>query len=457
MPNLPLGMNAKKRRSAWTPEIQVVNMIAERSETNAYGGFDHIQRPALTPFATVGSGPIRGVYRLAGSFGGDFFVASALEWYRVTSAGTPTLLGTLSGTDLVIQAASQTRILAAAGGIVRSYSGGAVTTVVIPDGRIIYSVAHLNGYFILTELDTARFYWIEPGQTDPDALSFATTESSPGAILKVERVGDELWFFKQEGVEVWAPTGDPDLPFQRQAGRNYERGCRARDTVCRFDNAVAWVGNDGMVYRADNSPVRISDHALEEQIRLSATGLLSAFSYIVDGHEMYVLRMEQGSWAYDASTQLISQFESYGRQQWRVQVGDFDTESPVVGDDTTNQLYRLDPTVANDNGQPMTRIISGGVGVVGAPQRWDNLTIYATTGTATDPNLFPNMRIAWADDGETYGDFHDVPVYQQGNYWKPIRLNRLGIARYPGRLVRLQMTDDAIWTVSGAAVNEPSR
>lgn len=453
MPEIPLGMNAKKRQSAWTPEIQVLNMIAESSATNALGGVDHIQRPALVPFTAVGSGPIRGVYRLAGSFGGDFFVASALEWYRTTSAGVSTLLGSLSGTDLVIQAASRTRILAAAGGVVRSYSGGAVTTVVIPDGRIIYSVAHLNGYFILTELDTARFYWIAPGEVDPDGLSFATTESSPGAILKVERVADELWFFKQEGIEVWAPTGNPDLPFQRQEGRNYEKGCRSRDTVCRFDNGVAWVGNEGQLFRNGNSPIRISDNALDEQIRMSANGLLSAFSYVVDGHEMYVLRMEQGTWAYDASTQMISQFMSNERLQWRVQVGDFDTESPVVGDDTTNQLYRLRPGISNDNGEPMLRVVTGAIAVGGGSVGVDNISVYATTGTATTADQNPVMQLSWSDDTQNYNDPRFLPLGKQGNYGKPIRLNRLGRMDSPGRLYRFAMTDDCVWTLSGAAFN----
>jgi len=81
----------------------------------------------------------------------------------------------------------------------------------------------------------------------------------------------------------------------------------------------------------------------------------------------------------------------------------------------------------------------------------------ATTGTATDPNLYPKMRISWSDDGETFQSWDDVSVGRQGNYGEPVRLNRLGTMGYPGRLFRFQVTDDAYVTLKGAAYNEPAR
>ena len=458
MPELPLGITARKRRSTWTPSLRIVNCVAEASDTNQFNGIDHVQRPGLVLFAEVGDGPIRGLFRQAGTFDGDFLTVSGFEWYRVDITQTATLMGSVPGFDRTITAATSARAIVTSDGFAYSSNGTAVTSVVMPDGRLVSSVAQLNGYFILTELNTARFYWIEPGQTNPDGLSFATTESTPGANKKVERVGDELWFFKDEGVEVWYPTGDADLPFQRTPGRNYDKGCRNRDTVTRFDNSVAWVGNDGVVYRGDNAPVRFSDNSIEEQIRLSDPDTLNAWSYSEDGHTMYVLNMDAGTWAYDVSTQQWSEFESYNRDRWRAHIGDMGESYTLAGDDELGLLYRLDANVPNDNGVFMTRIVTGGVAVVGQPVRWNSLQLYAVTGTIEDPNLFPKCRITWSDDGgQTYDDWEDVTLRRQGFYGEPVRINRLGYARYPGRLVQFKVTDNVVVTFSAASFNTPSR
>lgn len=457
MPEIQLGTSSKKRQTQWMPVIRAVNMLVEQSVTNRFNGIDHIQRPGEVLFADLGTDIIRGVFRQAGTFDGDFIVVSGDDLYRVDDIGAETLVGAVPGSLRVSMAATASRVLIASDGVAYSSTGAVVTAVVMPDSRLVGSVAQLNGYFILPEEGSARFYWIEPGQTDPDGLSFATTESSPGDIVKVERVGDELWFFKEEGIEVWVPTGDADLPFQRVPGRNYDKGCRARDSVCRFDNSVAWVGNDGLVYRGDQAPVRFSDHSLEEQIRKSDVDSLRAWSFPVDGHSLWCLTISDGTYAYDASTQQWSEFQTYERMGWRCHVGDMGETFVVAGSDTDGKLYRLDPQVANDAGLPMVRRITGGIGVVGQPQRINSLDLYAYTGTAQDPNLYPKVRISLSYDLQNYDDWFDVSMGRQGNYGETVRLNRLGVARYPGMLVQFQVTDDIIWTVSGAAYNESSR
>lgn len=457
MPEIPLGLSAQKRKTTWAPEVRVVNLLAEQTVTNRFNGVDHIQRPALSLFTNVGTGPIRAVFRQAGTFNGDFLVVSGTTWYRVTQAATVTSIGTISGTDRSSIAATATRAITVANTQVRSTNGTTTNSVAMPDGRPAGSVAQLNGYFIISEENSARFYWIEPGQTNPDGLSFATTESTPGYIIKVERVGDELWFFKEEGIEVWVSTGDPDLPFQRVPGRNYDKGCRARDTVSRFDNSVAWVGNDGLVYRGDSTPVRFSDHALEEQIRKSDASSLRAWSFAEDGHTLYCLTTNLGTWAYDVSSQQWSEFRSYEQPFWRAHVGDAGETFTVAGDVALGRLYRLDSESSNDNGDPLERILTGGIGVVGQPERCNSLDLYVSTGTASDPNLYPKARISWSDDLETFGDWEDVSIGRQGKYGVPVRINRLGVMRFPGRLFEIRVTDDVVCTIHAAAYNEASR
>lgn len=457
MPEIQLGTSSKKRQTPWMPVLRAVNMLVEQTVTNRFNGLDHIQRPGEVLFCDLGDDIIRGVFRQAGTFDGDFLVVTGDSLYRVDDAGAETLVGSVPGSLRVSTAATGVRAIVVSDDTAYSTNGTTVAAVVMPDGRPVGSVAQLNGYFILPENGSARFYWIEPGQVDPDGLSFATTESSPGDIVKVERVGDELWFFKEEGIEVWVPTGDADLPFQRVPGRNYDKGCRARDSVCRFDNSVAWIGNDGLLYRGDQSPVRISDHSLEEQIRKSDIESLRAWAFAVDGHSLLCVTMSDGTYVYDVSTQQISQFQTYNRSGWRCHVGDAGETFVVAGSDEDGKLYRLDPEASNDAGLPMVRQITGGIGVVGQPQRINSLDLYTYTGTIEDPNFYPKVRISLSYDLQNYDDWFDVLIGRQGNYGDPVRLNRLGVARYPGMLVQFQVTDDVVWTVSGAAFNQPSR
>lgn len=457
MPQVPLGYASHKRRTTWNPQVRVVNMLAEKSDTNTFNGVDHIQRPGLRLFATIAIPPVQGVFRQAGTFNGDFLAAAGAELYRLTDAGVPTYIGNLQGGGRFVAAATANRAILVSDQFANSTNGTVLTLVAMPDSRPVGSVAQLNGYFILPELNSARFYWIEPGQTDPDGLSFATTESSPGNILKVERVGDELWFFKEEGIEVWVPTGDADLPFQRVPGRNYDKGARSRDSICRFDNSVVWVGNDSLVYLAEAQPVRISTHTIEEQVRKSAVSDLRAWSFSIDGHTLYCLTTGGGTFVYDASSQIWSEFKSYERDYWRAYVGDQGETFVVTGDRETGRLYRMDAQVSNDLGQPIERILTGGVPVSGPPVRCDSFDLYISTGTAADPNLYPKARIRWSDDMETYGDWEDVSIGRQGQYGIPVRLNRLGAMRYPGRLFEVSITEDCVSTIHAAFVNEPSR
>ncbi len=456
---IPLGLSAKKRRTTWNPIVRVVNLLGEQSEANRYDGVDHIQRPGEVLFATLGAGPIRGVFRQAGTFGGDFLVVSGTNLYRVTEAGVVTLVGAVTGTDRVIYAATANRCLIAANGVAYSTDGSTVTTVTMPDGRPVTSVAQLNGYFILVDgtTNSARIYYIEPGDTNPDGLDYFSTESVPGVNVRIIRVGDELWVLKEEGVEVHIPTGDADLPFQRVPGRNYAKGCRSRDSVARFDNSVVWVGSDDRVYRGDAAPVRISDHSLEEQLRKSNAADDSGWSFSIDGHDLYCLSLSNGTYALDGLTGQWPEFKTWNRTGWRCHVGDRGESFTVAGSDEDGRLFRLDPDVHNDAGLPLERIVTGGVPVVGPMQRCDSFQLYAYSGTESNPNASPVAWVRWSDDLETYSDPVKVPLGFTGQYGKPLRINRLGGMRYPGRLFEISVTDDVEVTIQAAAINEPSR
>lgn len=457
MPAISLSYNSRIRNTPRFPPMLHLNMLVEKDSTNPFGGVTHIQRPGMVALATVGAGPIRGMYRQAGTFNGAFLIASGTSWYRMTEAGTVTTLGALPGTRRTTTAATQTRAITTSNNAAYSTDGTSVTQVIMPDGRTVSSVAQLNGYFIFTEQDTTRFYWIAPGQTNPDGLNFASTESAPGVNRKVERVGDELWFFKQESMEVWIPTGDVDLPFQRVPGRNFDIGTRTRETVVRFDNTVVWVGNDNVCYRGGGVPERFSTPDIEEQIRLSVSEDIRAWSFGVDGHRLYVLTLTGGTFVFDLSSGLWTQFRSTGRSIWRAHLGETGDSAVLAGDSESGVVYRLDPSVGNDAGAIMTRILTGFVPVNGQPVRCNSVQVHMVTG-ANSLSSAPTVSIAYSDNLQTLPAFdYDIEAGASGAYGGIVRANGLGLMTYPGRLFQFRVTQDMVFTVMGATYNEPSR
>src|SRR5690606_7084325 len=135
-------------------------------------------------------------------------------------------------------------------------------------------------------------------------------------LIAGRRLESEMFFFGQTSIEPWQLTGDPDAPFQKAIGRQYERGCRDRDSVRRFDNSLMWVGENNNVYRAGAQPEVVADEGISERIR-KATGATSAITFSVDRHEFYALRIPgQGTFLLDASTREWCRWKSAGMAEW---------------------------------------------------------------------------------------------------------------------------------------------
>ena len=449
MTAVPLGISTYKRTVGRQAEILLVNMFVEKDPTNLVDQLVRLQRPGLVEHLTVGTGPIRGLLRQSGTLGGDYFTVSGTALFRAE-----TNLGVILGTARVSMAANDVRVIIATGTTAYSYTEATgLVEVVMPDDVPVSSVEYLNGYFILTQADSDRYYWIAPGETDPDALSFASAEYAPDNIVCVKRLGDELWLFGDETTEVWVPTGDNDAPFQRVPGRLYDKGAASADAVVPGDNTLIFAGSDGIVYRCDNQPVRISDNGIEERIRLG--GALTAWQYAMDGHTFYCLNIaDQGTFPFDISTQTWVEFNTYGRTGWQAWLGLQGPDGVIAGDDTTGTLWRLDTTVSTDDGEPMIREMTGGVEIIGKPQRCDAFSLRAIAGwgSLTDE---PTMQLRWSDDGgNTWSSWREIGMGLEGEYWKQVVIRRLGLMRAPGRLFHLRLSDPFVYRVQYARLNE---
>lgn len=461
MPVALLGTNYDKRGRL--PPVRVVNRYAEQVQSNQVTGVALFPRPGLALLDTDGDGPIRGVYRKPGLFDGDRFDVSDDTLYRdgsaVAFAGGVT---EIEGTDRIRWAGTDVGspyLFFVGGGVLYIYDGTDVDEVVVPDSQLATDVTELNGYIIVQVSGSGKRYFIEPGAITINALNVFSAESSPDNSVATIALASELWLFDAQSAEVWYPTGLADAPFQRVEGRTFARGATARDTVIEFDNTVYFVGEDSeqgrVIYRAADVPERVSSPSVEEKLA-DISSDMSGLGFIINGHPFYIVNSANGSFACDISTGLLSEWQSYQRVNWRAHVACAAPGFPVVlGDDTTGDLYTLDIDRGNDNGDPIIRVVGGGIPLINR-QSFDSLSVICTTGTTTDLTAWPVIRVRFSKDGgETWGSEKQQSIGRTGQYGKRVVWNRLGQFKPPGMLFEFIDSDDVQMTISYALVNEP--
>lgn len=443
MTAVPLGLGAYKRSASFQPEVELVNLYLEEDKSGASPDkYMRLQRPGLAPFATLSS-PIRGLYGADGVIGGAWVVCYGTTLSTLDPAET--VIGTVAAGGNVAFAGTFERLAVLAEATVYLWDGTTLSTLAMPLGEDVVDIEEINGYLIFLCPD-GTFYWLVPGEATVDALNFADAESSADGGVAVRRLVDELWFYGKDSIEPWQPTGDIDAPFQKAAGRQFERGCLARDTVRRFDNSHVWVGDDLIVYRGGAVPQRISEHGIEERLR-KRTDDPSAWTLSTDGHKFYVLRIPgQGTFAYDAATSTWSEFASSGSTTWRPHVGASSGGTTLVGDSLTGAVWSVDETRSNDDAQIMRRAVTGSIPMLGKPARDDSFSI--AVGSAADCTV----KVRWKDGRDDFpATFEEMDTRAGADI---LNIYRLGLLDQPFRTFEVEVTDDVAVRISGARVNE---
>ena len=316
--------------------------------------------PGLSLLATVGDGPIRGLW----SFGYFTYVASGTELYSVDSNWTPLLLGTISGTGPVSMSDNGTQLFIACNP--KGYIYNSFTTVFAQitdaDFQGAVTVAFLDGYFVYNQPNSQKL-WITSlyDGSSIDPLAFASAEGSPDGLIAIIVDHREAWLFGTNSVEVWYDAGLPDFPLTRIQGAFNEIGCAAAYSVAKLDNGVFWLGADargrGVVYRSQGySGVRISTHAIEFAIQ--GYGVISdaiGYTYQQEGHPFYVLIFPtaNATWVYDAATGAWHERAGFSNGQFiRHRSNCYTTfnDTSIVGDYENGKIYSLSLDVYDDAG-----------------------------------------------------------------------------------------------------------
>lgn len=319
-----------------------------------------MRAPGLRKLATIGTGPIRGLW----TYGGYAYVVSGQTVYKLSTDWTYTSIGTVSGTGPVSMTDNGTQLFIACNGPSYIYNASTSVFAQITDSDFPGAsvVGYLDGYFVFIEPNSQRV-WVTSllDGTSIDPLDFASAEGSPDGLVSMIIDHREVWLFGTNSVEVWYDAGLTDFPLQRVQGAFNEIGCAAVYSVAKLDNAIFWLGSDargnGIVYRANGyTGQRVSTHAIEYAIQ--GYGSISdaiAYTYQQDGHPFYVLTFPSvgKTWVYDVSTQAWHERAGFAngsfiRHRSNCQTN-FNNEV-IVGDFEDGRIYAYDLDVYSDDG-----------------------------------------------------------------------------------------------------------
>ena len=457
-------------RSVNAADARMVNLFAEVLQEGKEAAY--LQRcPGLLNLATIGYGPIRGLW----SFSSDTttaFVVSGNSLYKIDTSYNATLLGTIAGTGPVSMADNGIQLFIAANpnGYIYNNNTNAFAPITDPDFPGAVTVGYLDGYFVFNEPDSQKI-WITQlfDGTSVDPLDFASAEGSPDGVVGLIVDHREVWVYGTNSVEVWYDTGASDFPLQRIQGAFNEIGCAAPYSIAKMDNGLFWLGADargqGMVYRANGyTGQRISTHAVEWHIQ--QYGNLSdalAYTYQQDGHSFYVLIFPSANttWVYDVATQTWHERAGWSngaftRHRSNCQMA-FNNKV-IVGDYENGNIYAFDMDTYADNGQiqkwlrTWRALPPGQNNLKRTAQHAMQIDLESGVGLNLGQGDDPEVMLRWSDDGgHTWSNEHWSKVGKIGEFYRRVWFRRLGMTlKLRDRVYELSMTDPVKTAVMGA-------
>lgn len=469
MPIIPFVGQTYEMQATSFDNQRCVNLYPIVSESGSSKSVAALRGTAGTEtFTEIGGGSIRGGIE---SSERAFFV-SGNAFYEVFDDGTGVMHGNLvSQTARVTMEENPTQVMIIDGehGYIFNKTTNEFEQITDVDFPIPSDLTFQDGYFIVTEKDTAKFWisGINNGLTW-SSLDNANVESSPDRLVGLKSDSSNLWLFGTKSIEVYQNTGNAVFPFQRIQGAVIETGCASQFTVQELDNALFWLGTDqngdAIVWRSNGyNAQRISTQAIERKIAQS-TNFNESYSWVYHerGHAFYMLQIKglDTTLCLDVSTGLwherIYRDPVSGReQQHRGSCHIFFKQRHLIGDRLGNKIFNMSLDLFDDDGDVMPRIR---VSPHYAQEKRRithaqfELDMEVGVGTQTGQGYDPQVMMKYSDDGgRTWSSELWRSLGKVGKYFTRVKWNKLGSSR--DRVYMIEITDPVFVQINEAILN----
>ncbi len=422
-----VNVNAQERLNLYVQ----IEKDPEKNVTSIYN------TPGLSYFQSLGSGPNRGIWQ-----NGDYmYVVNSNTFYRVANDGTYVDKGTLltsSGRVDITDNGLEIIVVDGQYGYIYNILADTFTQISDPDFPVCNTVTYLNGYFVVTKVDSGEFYisGLYDG-TSWDALDFATAESDPDNLVRVMAENGQLILFGKKTTEFWGDSGAQDFPFSRVGASAIEWGLAARWSACKFMDSLMFLRKNrlGQVqicrmqgYVANPVSTPELEYVISQYSNLSNA---TAFTYMISGNPFYQINFDDVSWLYNGQSDSWSKLESGGsRHRAEMQINYLDTS--YVTDYEDGRIYTFSQDVYTDDGEPIVREMICRHQSAGESVKFGQLWIEMETGVGlqsgqgSDPQIMMSVS---RDGGHTWGPEVWRSMGAVGKYRTRCIWNRCGISR----------------------------
>ena len=463
---VPLFDVAQKGKSVNSTVQRHLNLYAEVVEHPDKSSLVFYCTPGLELFTSIGSQPVRGVI-IANDF---LYVVHNATLYEINNAGTATPRGTLS--------TSSGRVEMAFNGFQVAIVDGANLYVLVLATMIFapvtanlvgspQTITYQDSYFILSFADGQQFQISASfdGLTW-DALDFASSESSPDALVRVFADHGELMLLGTQTTEFWGNSGGADFPYQVIRGATAEFGLAAIWSLCKYNDAVAGLfanklGQVQVMVIAGHALKKISTPEIDYLINSYPVTLdATAIAYNLGGHPMYQITFPTAgkTWLFDATSGMWSEL-AYGvdEQRHRAEMLVDFNQTTLVSDYANGNIYKLKPDALTDNGASIAREI------IGKHYFTDyryvavhRLQVDFEVGVGVPSNSNPQVMLQISrDNGRTWGNESWRSLGKIGEYITRVIWRKLGTAR--DFVFKLRVTDPVKVVISGASIDAEAR
>jgi hypothetical protein len=341
----------------------------------------------------------------------------------------------------------------------------------------------VDNYFVYNRPQTQQFGSSNPLSPISSSLAFSSKDGAPDNLVSLIIDHRELYLLGEASSEVWVDSGLFPFAFQRIPGTSTQHGIAAKFSVARLGNSFAYLSKnirgDGQVMMMNGYvPTRISTHAVENSIEGAEISDARAWTYLIEGHEVYVISFPglDLTWAYDIATGMWHKWlwvdSNNVFHRHRGNCHSHFANMSLVGDWENGQIYMLDPNTYTDNGGEIRRVrraphlvsdfqrqffselqilFQPGVGlsgnIIGSTSPTNGVAGIGVAGLAIAGQqdfavlgADPQAMLRWSNDGgSTWSNEHWVSIGVQGRYKNRAIWRRLGQAR--DRVYEVVVTD----------------
>lgn len=447
--------------SIYQGDQEAINFFAEIDPTKQPG-----ERGIVALYPTPGivqqvqlpvASAVRGMFTVTG---GQYFIAVvSSKVYKVDASMTYTQIGTLSSTTGYVsisdnQTATGLLVYMADGANRYTYNFGTNTFTTLPstDGpwQGATVVESVDGYNLYNEPGTYNWACTDLNSGLSTQALYGSANGYPDNIVSMIVDRRQVYLLKEVTTEVWTDvgnviTGITSFPFQRVPGTMMQSGCGAPFSVARFGNSFAFVakdtrGNSTIEMITGYAFEKISTHAVEQSLLNQYVADAVAFTYQIEGHEMYVVTFPSVgnglTWVYDLATQSWHKWLYWNGVEYtrhRANCGCFFQNMYLVGDYENGKIYSLENESYTDDGQTIRRLRRARHLTADLQRQYfESFQIQFQPGVGLNlgQGQDPQAMLRWSNDGgSTWSNEHWTSIGKQGQYTARALWRRLGWSR----------------------------